>query len=226
MTPLNGIRIPRRTPGASTSTTCCISHIKQQSLHANFFFMDCRAGFYSLNLKWWKREFKIVFFFFCFFSLWEIHMMLNACVYIDIWSNASSIYLLWQMQNQQKAHIQRNFKKKKEKKRSNNLLCWITSDHVLHVKEEKTRNVCSCKNIAAQTCADQTVLISLLCVLVSDARLLLILSWCSVCISSYHFCILRKRWNFWVCASDWWPFQLFNHSSVFSFCFFLPRQTF
>lgn len=58
-------------------------------------------------------------------------MMLNACVYIDIWSNASSIYLLWQMQNQQKAHIQRNGKK------SNNLRCWITSDHDLHMKEEK-----------------------------------------------------------------------------------------
>lgn len=44
------------------------------------------------------------------------------------------------------------------------------------MKEEKIRNVCSCKNIPAQTSAEQTVLFSLLCVLVSDARFLLFLS--------------------------------------------------
>lgn len=132
-----------------------------------------------------KREFGIVF---SFVLIWGIHMMLNACVYIDIWSNASSIYLLWQMQIQQGTHP-----KELKKKRSNNLQCWITSDHVLNVKE-KSRNVCSCKNIPALSSAVQLVLSSPLCVQVSDYCFF---QWCSVCIMSYHFCILgKKKWDF------------------------------
>lgn len=62
-------------------------------------------------------------------------MMLNACVYIDLQSNASSILPAVTDANSIKGT---NPKELRRKKKSNNLQCWITSDYVLNVKEKKT----------------------------------------------------------------------------------------
>lgn len=84
-------------------------------------------------------------------------MMLNACVYIDLQSNASSILPAVTDANSIKGTNPKELRRKKKK--SNNLQCWITSDYVLNVKEKKqTRNVYSCKNIPAPSITGQTVL--------------------------------------------------------------------
>lgn len=169
----------------------------------------------------------IIIFSFFFFSvlIWETHTMLNACVYIDIWSNASSIYLLWQMQNQHKAHIQRNLKKV--------IICNAESPVTMsYMWKKRQETFVHAKTYLRYPVQTKLYYFHCFVFLVSDARFLWVSFFLSVMQCMHYvlpflffiFCILGERWNlFVVCASDWWPFihfitlhvLFFSHTTCF-----------
>ena len=84
-------------------------------------------------------------------------------------------------------------------------------------KKKRLEMFVHAKTIPAQTSAEQTVLFSLLCVLVSDARFLFFLSVMHCMHFVFPFLYFKKKMGLCISASDWRPFQ---HLIILSLIFF------